>query len=58
MFGGGALEAKMADLGSQEAHFLAHSSATGKKIAEMRFQKRAFAAQMTASKHALKRESL
>ena len=40
-------------LGSQEAHFLAHSSATGKKIAEMRFQKWAFAAQMTASKHAL-----
>ncbi len=40
-------------LGSHEAHFLAHSRATGQKIAEVRFEKRAFAAQMTTSKQAL-----
>ncbi|MCO6489380.1 MAG: hypothetical protein J5I98_13230, partial [Phaeodactylibacter sp.] len=40
-------------LGSREAHFLAHSRATGQKTAEARFQKRVFAAQMTTSKQAL-----
>ena len=40
-------------LGSDEAHFRAHSGAMGEKIAEIRFQKRTFAAQMTTSKHAL-----
>ncbi|MCO6490299.1 MAG: hypothetical protein J5I98_17935, partial [Phaeodactylibacter sp.] len=40
-------------LGSHEGIFPPHSSATGRKNGKVRFQKLAFAAKMTASKHAL-----
>ncbi|MCO6489973.1 MAG: hypothetical protein J5I98_16295, partial [Phaeodactylibacter sp.] len=40
-------------LGSHEGIFPPHSSATGRKNGKVRFQKLAFAAKMTTSKHAL-----
>ncbi|MCO6493581.1 MAG: hypothetical protein J5I98_34490, partial [Phaeodactylibacter sp.] len=40
-------------LGSHEGIFPPHSSATGRKNGKVRFQKLAFTAKMTTSKHAL-----
>ncbi|MCO6489904.1 MAG: hypothetical protein J5I98_15920, partial [Phaeodactylibacter sp.] len=48
------LRRKCQILGSHEGIFPPHSSATGRKNGKVRFQKLAFAAKMTASKHALK----
>ena len=54
MFGGGALAAKMTDLGFWRSYFELHSSATERKNSKARFPKRSFAAQMVTSKHVLK----
>src|SRR5690606_7890063 len=48
------LKRKCQILGSHEGIFPPHSSATGRKNGKVRFQKLAFAAKMTTSKHALR----
>ncbi|MCO6489768.1 MAG: hypothetical protein J5I98_15235, partial [Phaeodactylibacter sp.] len=47
------LRRKCQILGSHVGIFPPHSSATGRKNGKVRFQKLAFAAKMTTSKHAL-----